>query len=383
MHEVIVVGAGPAGSAAATVLARSGRDVLLVDHTDFPRDKPCGDGMSPMVTTELEKLCAWDAVRAANFHIIHSVRYVSPNEHVIEALESRENEGRSFVAPRTRFDHILKEHATASGATFHRTHVTAPIIENGRVQGVVARKDQVEQELRAPVVIVADGNNSVLATTLRKRKHPPRHTILAIKAYVRTTKEQPHAILLHFLKEVLPGYAWIFPVSSDLVNVGVGTTLVRNRQLRRPLRAILDDFLKVPYVREQFGEATMVTKPQAWMLNLACMDFSRVFPGALLAGDAGAFINSATGAGVASALTTGRLAGEVTHAALHSKATIDDALLDFDQRWKQELESRFKQACLVRRLFLGRTWPINWFIERSYHHPHLRRILAEWIIRFS
>lgn len=383
MHEVIVVGAGPAGSAAATVLARAGRDVLLVDHTEFPRDKPCGDGMSPMVTAELEKLGVWDTVRDANFRIIHSVRYVSPNEHVIEVLESQENEGRSFVAPRTRFDHILKEHATTNGATFHLAHVTAPLIENGRVQGVRARTDQVEQELRAPVVIVANGNNSVLTTTLRKRKHPPIHIVLAVKAYVQTTKEQSHSILLHFLKEVLPGYAWIFPVSSNMVNVGVGTTMAHNRLLRRPLRDILDDFLQLPSVREQFGDATMVTKPQAWMLNLACMDFPRVFPGALLVGDAGAFINSATGAGVASALTTGRLAGEVTHAALHSQATMDDTLRDYDQQWKHKLERRFKQACIVRRLFLGRTWPINWFIERSHHHPHLRRILAEWIIRFS
>ena len=128
MHEVIVVGAGPAGSAAATVLARAGRDVLLLDRVSFPRDKPCGDGITLAAIMEMQRIGNWYGVQNAGFKAIHGVHYVAPSGRVLEFSFSSDQPARTLIAPRRHFDNLLKDCAVSSGARFRILSVIAPLL---------------------------------------------------------------------------------------------------------------------------------------------------------------------------------------------------------------------------------------------------------------
>ena len=183
-HDVIIVGSGPAGSTAATALARRGRDVLLLDRAAFPRDKACGDGIPPGTVGILHDLGMAETLRAADFHRIDALRLVSARGRDWRLDFTPRRDGADFfIAPRVRFDEVLRRHAIASGARFQRAQVRAPLLENGRVVGVRAEIDGVENEIAARVVIGADGATSAIARALVPEKPPESHRAVAIQLW--------------------------------------------------------------------------------------------------------------------------------------------------------------------------------------------------------
>jgi geranylgeranyl reductase family protein len=385
MNDVIVVGAGPAGSGAAIVLAQAGRDVLLIDRVPFPRDKPCGDGIMHTATVELERLGVWDVVQAAHFGPVRRVRTIAPSGSDV-TVDLPATSQRGCIAPRKQFDTILQQHAIDSGAVFEVGQVVAPIVEQGRVQGVVVRVETTLHERRAPMVIAADGAHSVLAARLGVQQHFPAYRSIGVRGYVQTEVEQDGTAHMDFLPALLPGYAWVFPVSSRCVNVGLGTTLKQSKRLDRSLSAILDTFLHLPRNRSLLGAGWVVSDVRGWMLNLGGSEKrSRVLPGMVFVGDAGGFVNPATGGGIATALITGRIAGEVVHAALDAgtKGAMDRVVAQFDQRWYEEVLPDLQRGYMLQQLLMGWPGPVNWFVEVARAFPALHQHLAEKIVRFG
>lgn len=351
MYEVIVVGAGPAGSAAAATLANAGRDVLLIDRAEFPRDKPCGDGISSIAVAELERQGMWHAVDDAGFQSIKGIEYIAPSGHAVTVRFGPRAQQHNLIAPRTHFDQILKDHAVEAGARFRTMTAVAPLVEGGRVNGVTARDHRNLTELRSAVVIAADGASSVLASKMRGGKYPSESRCVAIRGYVTVREPEECVIRGYFSRDLLPGYAWAFPVDSHLINVGVGTTVDRYKRHGRPLSALLREFLDSQPFVSRFGSGLELTNTEGWSLNMACDNSPRVYPGLILVGDAGAFINPATGAGIGHALLTGRLAGEHVHAALSCRSRLDAKLFEYESLWRSALARRVNRAYNFRRLF--------------------------------
>ena len=161
-HEVIVVGAGPGGATAAAALAQAGRDVLLLDRQSFPRDKVCGDAISLGAIQIMNDRGMGDQVRAAQergeFYALDGMRLISPSGRTLHADFHRGPTGdASYVAPRLYFDAVIQQHAVASGACYRQAEVTGPLLENGRVAGVLVRENGSSRAVRAPVVIGAHG----------------------------------------------------------------------------------------------------------------------------------------------------------------------------------------------------------------------------------
>jgi geranylgeranyl reductase family protein len=320
-REVIIVGAGPAGATTATALAQKGRDVLLLDRLEFPRDKACGDAVPVGAIAALRRLGMGEkidnAVERGEFYPLKKMLLVSPKGYRLEA--KFKEDGTSYVAPRIHFDSVIQKHAIESGAEFVQAHVKEPILENDQVVGVRTRSNGREKEFRSKVVIGADGVTSPVARALRTKtqRHVDAHRAVALRAYIDDIKEFPHMIEFYLYKGILPGYAWIFPTGENKANVGLGMRLDHFRKTKQRLEDMLKAFLEMPEIRGRFLNGGQLRDVATWQLNFGSQKKLRyVFDGALLVGDAAGFINPLTGGGIHNALISAELAA----------ASVDEAL---------------------------------------------------------
>ena len=344
--DVIVVGAGPAGSTAAIVLARAGRNVLLLDRAEFPRDKVCGDGIPPGTVGILNDLGMAESLRAADFHVIDGLRLVSARGRDWRLRFTPRREGAGFfVAPRHRFDDLLRRHAVASGAVFQRAHARAPIMEHGDVVGVRAVVDGDERDLRARAVIVADGAASAVARALNPAKPPESHRAVAIRGYLDGFESMPHTVEFHFGRHFAPGYAWVFPMGDTSANVGV---IVRTDCFKRrgiALETLLHEFVTSDELRKRGVREGTLRDVATWQVPLAAPGATPLaFDGALIVGDAARLVDALTGEGIHNAVVSGRLAGETVARALERGDLSRAALADYETQLEREIGSLIRRS---------------------------------------
>ena len=352
--DVIVVGAGPGGSTAAAALARRGRNVLLLDAAAFPRDKPCGDGIPPGTVGILNDLGCGDSLRAANFAPVRAIRLVSARGRDFQLdFKPKRDDAEFLIAPRVQFDDLLRRHAVRSGARFEQARVRAPVFDGQRVAGVVAKNDRDERELRAKVVIGADGATSVLARSLARPKVPETERGVAIRAYLDGIATLPSTVEFHFLGPLSPGYGWIFPLGERRANVGVIMRTDRFKRRGASLEALLERFLDSPDVRARIGPGAAPVDIATWQVPYATpASARRAFDGAMLVGDAGHFVDSVTGEGIHHAVVTGAIAAEVADEAIASPGRASEILKTFDDRCERAV------GRLIRRSYRAQKYVV-------------------------
>jgi geranylgeranyl reductase family protein len=345
--DVIVVGAGPAGSTAAAVLSRQGLRVLLVDCEQFPRDKACGDLIPMRCFLDLRQmgLAAFDFER---FPITQIVLQGSGNRQRTFPLRAQEGVSTSVVS-RSSFDYALLQHAVACGAEYRLLHVNGPLLDQGHVIGVAGEREDREVRYFSPIVIGADGATSAIARGLGA--HQKRHDrwAVALRGYVECDAELDGSLRLAFLDHLQPGYAWFFPAGTHYANVGVGMRSDYYKRQGHSLRQLLADYLALPDIAAYIGR-NPVEKLQAWPVPFFSFEQQRVFDGALLAGDAGGFVHPITAAGIYPAIVTGMCAAE---AAIHALATGDTSrqgLSIYDRLWQRALADDFKAAVTANKV---------------------------------
>jgi len=359
MADVIVVGAGPAGSTAAAVLAKLGRHVLLVDRSEFPRDKPCGDAIQGHAIALLRDLGYSDPLDPAQFTSISDWSIQAPSRAVASAqLDAERIAHPPMMARRLDFDHLVFRQALANGAEYCQAQVTGVLREGQRVVGVEARPhgEKTNQEFRAPIVIAADGATSLIARAVRDERDADRHWAVAVRCYVTMRERLDHHSEFYFDRAILPGYAWVFPIGDAGANIGVGMRLDRYRKHDQSLETMLDSFL------DRLGgrvERASIQNVRSWQIPLGSRRASRAFDGCLLVGDAGSFVDPLLGAGIYFGMKTGQLAAEVAHAALHDDDTSQARLREFDTRWKAAIGPTLRRATVVQRLVIGYPWMVN------------------------
>ena len=316
MHcDVLVVGAGPAGSACARLLAQAGVDVLVADQHAFPRDKVCGDGLIPDAHAALARLGLLEAVMARAQAATH-VGCVGPRGGRIDVP------GRLAVLPRRELDDILCKAAVAAGARLIApARFEAPIEDAaGRVVGARLRIGAAAQEVRARWLVLATGAvpQALIAAGMCERRTPSG---IALRGYVRNAAmvDRITALEVVWHRRLRPGYAWIFPCRDGVFNIGVGIahshhTLKDGRLGMKDvnLRKVFDAFIEV-YAPARELMAGGVLQGELKGAPLRCMlegaRFSR--PGLIVTGEAAGTTYSFTGEGIGKALETGIHAAEV------------------------------------------------------------------------
>jgi geranylgeranyl reductase family protein len=349
--DVIVVGAGPAGSAAAITLAGKGIEVLLLDKARFPRDKVCGDGI---VTASLEIIREL-GIRQNGFYPIHGVKIISPKKYTWQVqIRSREPNQDTCIVPRLVFDHLLLQKAVACGCRFTQGRVQDLLFDSKCICGIQAMVSGESIKLHCKALIAADGVHSVIARRLRRDRHNDRHRLIAMRGYLEEFTIQPHQAEVYLLKEIVPGYLWIFPTGKNSVNIGLGMRLDRYKRRSINLRRALQNFLALPETRKRYTADISLKNFQFWSLHLASQKgIRRSYDGALLVGDAGAWIDPLTGGGICNAMITGRLAAETLYTALMR----NNVSQNFLQRYEKEAGKRLGYE--IKRSYYLQTFLAN------------------------
>ncbi len=364
-RDVIVVGAGPGGAATAADLAQRGYDVLLLDRQAFPRDKTCGDAVPAGAIETLWRLGAREkvetAVQRGEFYELTGMLLVSPRGHELEASFHLGKKGaHSYVAPRFFFDAVVQQQAVANGAAFEVAQVKAPVMENGRVVGVRARQNGQDVEFRAKVVVGADGVTSVISRALRpeNQRHQDKHRAVALRAYIDDIEELPGLVEFYLYKDILPGYAWIFPIGNGRANIGLGMRLDHFRKKKRSLEEMLHQFLAMPAIKKRLKRGGELRNIATWQLNFGSQKgIPHTFDGALLVGDAAGFINPLTGGGIHNSLISAELAAQTIDEAFQRGDVSRQSLRIYEQRchdamWESMKTSYFYQRSFMRFPFL-------------------------------
>jgi geranylgeranyl reductase family protein len=359
-YDVIISGAGPSGSTAATVLAQKGYDVLLLDRDEFPRDKTCGDGIPAGCFAIMRSLGMGEkiqrAVERGEFYPLAKVRIYSPKGKMLQAnLQPAEDGSRSYVAPRRYFDAVIQQQAVESGAEFKQALVKEPLIEDGRVVGVQAQLNGDVKELRSKVVVGADGVTSAIARALRPKdkQHKNSHRAVALRAYINDIEENPNEVEFYLYDEILPGYAWIFPAGKNKANIGLGMRLDVFRSDNYNLRDMLQYFMEMPQIKSRLKRGGELENIKIWQLNFGSQKaLQYAYDGALLVGDAAGFINPLTGGGIHNGMISAQLAGQTIDDALKKGDTTLQGLEIYEQRCHEEMWSSMRFAHFVQRWML-------------------------------
>jgi len=305
-YDVVVAGAGPAGSIAALVLARAGARVALADKAAFPRDKACGDLVGPRGVQILADL----GLRVPDAGQGSDMLAVGPSgrRSRLPAFPGRTYPGHGIVVPRLALDHALREAAIAAGAVPVRTRITAVETDPaGQVNALVSGDGQ---RLAGEVVIAADGALSPVARLAGMLDPQAALWGFAIRAYVPAEVPLPLLVLLDASPwRLYPGYGWLFPGADGQANVGIGVGLGRSRR-QAPLRGDLDRLVaQLSRHGDLGGSATPGPVMGGW-LRMGGTGTPPAAGNVLLAGDAAGLINPLQGEGIGPAMVSARLAAE-------------------------------------------------------------------------
>jgi menaquinone-9 beta-reductase len=325
--DVVVVGAGPGGSSAAYHLARHGLSVLLLEKTEFPREKVCGDGLTPRAARQLVKMGVDTSPEKGWLHN-KGLRIIGGGVRMeLDWPELASYPNYGLTRTRLDFDQLLAEHARDAGAELLTGHnVSGPVLDDaGRVVGVTATVAGESREFRAPLVLAADGVSARFALALGVAKREDRPIGVAVRRYYHSPVRHDDDYLESWLElrsreggdKLLPGYGWIFGLGDGRVNVGLGVLNSSSAWGKTNFRRMLTDWLATTPPEWTMHDEEYAAGPT---LGAALpMGFNRVphySRGVMLVGDSGGMVNPFNGEGIAYAMESGELAAEIAVQAL-------------------------------------------------------------------
>ena len=378
--DVLIVGAGPAGTAAAISLGNKGVSVALLDKAEFPRDKTCGDALSVDVINQLEML---SPELIDNFNAFaektpsFGVQIFSPDgNHVDIPFIYQEKKRCGFICKRFHFDNLLVQHA--------KTYANVRVIEGCDVNYVENKDNKINVHtthghFTAKIGVGADGAHSIVEKNLVNLKLDKNHFSAGLRVYYEGVSQfhPENFIELHFFKGILPGYVWVFPLPDNKANVGIGmlSSVISKRKvnLKQVLTRVLESH---PEFEERFKDATPLESMKGFGLPLGSK--RRVLSGErfLLTGDAASLIDPFTGEGIGNAIRSGRVAA--SH--ILKSFQVNDFSQTFNMQYDTEIYRRMgKEFTLSRRLQQLCKYPslFNYVVRKANANKHVHDLLVD------
>ena len=382
--DVIVVGAGPGGSATAAYLAMAGLDVLLLEKSAFPREKVCGDGLTPRAVRELITL-GIPTPAEDGWIKNHGLRIIGGGMRLqLDWPDLASFPPYGLVRTRQDFDDILAKHAVKHGARLRQqTNVVGPVLDERTAAIIGVRARAVDERGRsggpeivytAPLVVAADGNSSRLSLAMDRPKRDDRPMGVAVRTYYTSPRhdddyleswlelwssdEQGHRVLL-------PGYGWIFGVGDGTSNVGLGILNTSKAFGKVDYRDVLQRWVATMPEEWTYNETTMTGPIRGAALPMGFNRQPHYDRGLLLVGDAGGMVNPFNGEGIAYAMESGRIGAEIIAQAFARESA------DGRERVLQSYPDAMKDA-------LGGYYTLGRGFAKLIGHPEVMRLATRY-----
>ncbi len=379
---MLITGAGPAGASAALFLAQKGIKSVVVDKESFPRDKICGDALSGKtveVLNKLDKSLVAELAAGEKFLDSWGVTFVAPNGQPLRVPFSTKK-GKStapgFISKRLDFDNWLVEKM--------KTRSEIELLEGveirnyTRQEGLILAEAKDGRRFSAKIVIACDGAYSSFAKNIGGLKTEPEHNCFGLRAYYKNVKgmDAENFIELHFLKEFLPGYFWIFPLPNGYVNVGVGMRADKMSEKKISLKKSFESILKNnPVIRERFAQAEPVGEIKQFGLPLGSKKRPICGDNYMLCGDAAMLIDPFTGEGIGNAMFSGYYAANQAEQCLKQ----NNFSAAFMKQYEKELYGRlWSELLLSYRMQQLVSFPslFNFVVKKANSNPLLSETIS-------
>lgn len=380
-YDVAIAGGGPAGSAAAWQAVQTGAKVIVVDKAEFPRDKPCGDGLTPRAVSFMQKMGL--TAEVAKFHRLNRATIFSPSEWELSFPRRVAMPDHGHGIRRTQLDAMLLDHAARAGAEVRQSaEVTDAIVDDdGRVTGLTIKGGD---QIRADAVIAADGAYSPVKRALKLESKYNGYSAIAIRAEMSANRPDSDSLDIHlkvsFKGDQLPGYGWVFPLGDGRVNVGVGYVNSYRKWQQINASQLLSEFmatLPTDWNLPAVGELQKSKALQAWRLPMGFTAWPPWRPGILFAGDALGAARPVSGAGISKALESGLAAGESAIAALTNGGP--DDFSNYEQRVNATWGKQYRRGRLFHRLAgVPAITTAGLKVLDNVSHPKFRAQLLFW-----
>lgn len=380
MSDVLIIGAGPAGSSTAIELSKAGLSVILAEKSTFPRDKTCGDAISVDVINQLEKLSPDLLSRFAALKEktpSKGVRIVAPNGCGIDIpFVSDSVQKQGYVCRRKDFDKLLLDEARSGRgvSVMENCEVNDLRVENN---GVVA--ESIQGSIRAQLVVGADGAHSIVKRKLASSRINPRYHSGGVRIYHQNVSgfNEGNFIELYFFRDILPGYVWVFPLPDGQANTGIGmlTSVIssRNANLVRTLRGKLSTH---PLLAGRFSNAGPMESPRGHGLPLGGAEGRISGDRFLLTGDAASMIDPFSGEGISNAIRSGRFAARQIITSFAKKDFSSVGLSNYDRTLNSALRNEFRTSRSMLRLAQF-PWILNTIANKAHRNAQLHQTLID------
>ncbi|MGB0522896.1 MAG: geranylgeranyl reductase family protein [Flammeovirgaceae bacterium] len=392
--DILIVGAGPAGATASMWFSKHQIPHTIIDKSAFPRDKVCGDAISGKVYSILKQVEpeVWNQLHAQTEAALatYGVRFSAPNGksldiHFKEIEREVKETGKTqtlpsgFVMKRLDFDNFLFEKLDPTYADIH-LNTTAKHLErqgDGRIEAVL-QNGKGEIKLQPKVVIGADGERSIVNKQLAQYKNSDEHFAAAVRAYYTNVSGMTagNLIELHYIKEVVPGYLWIFPLPNGGCNVGMGILSSEAKKGKRNLRKELVEQLENhPRFKERFRDAKLEGKILGWGLPLGSKKRTMSGDNYILTGDAASLVDPLTGEGIGNAIISGKYAAVYAMEAFEANDFSASFFTRYDQMIHKKLRDELRLSHALQKLGT-RPWLINALFNKAVRSKEMQQALS-------
>ena len=378
--DIAIVGAGPAGCSCELMLAETGLNIAVIDKAAFPRDKICGDALSGNVISTLKRL----PDNIYNKFLTefpqklpsYGIKFIAPNLNHIDIPFNNSSEASGYISRRIDFDNFLFRQL--------KNYPNIKTFESCRIEDIEINNEHAilksaSASFQAKVIVAADGANSVIAKYAGKEKSSNNCT--GLRTYYQNVSgfDKENFIELFFLKDILPGYFWIFPLPDNKANVGIGMLTSHINRKKINLKALMLELINNhPVISQRFKGTELIDDVKAYSLPLANEKKSISGKRILLTGDAASLVDHFTGEGIGNAMLSGRVAAEQIKECIQKNDFSAELIKSYDVKLYNKIWDELRISRTLQKL-IKYPWLFNLVVNKANRNKTLHNTIIKML----